>query len=62
MLQALLSRLGYRENLILRLKKKKTIPLLLLIGIFLPLALAMELLATAMGKSGVCGLYLRKHG
>lgn len=62
MLQALLSRLGYRENLILRLKKKKTIPLLLLIGIFLPLALAMEMLATAMGKSGICGLYLRKHG
>lgn len=62
MLQALLSRVGYKENLILLLKKKKTIPLLLLIGTFLPLAWALELLATAMGKSGVCGLYFRARG
>lgn len=62
MLQALLSRVGYKENLILLLKKKKTIPLLLLVGIFLPLAFALELLATTMGKSGICGLYLRARG
>jgi SAM-dependent methyltransferase len=62
MLQALLSRVGYKENLILRLKKKKTIPLILLIGAFLPLAWGLELLATGMEKSGVCGLYLRNHG
>jgi SAM-dependent methyltransferase len=62
MLQALLSRVGYKENLILRLKKKKTISLLLLIGVFLPLAWGLEVLATGMGKSGIFGLYLRSNG
>lgn len=61
MVQALLSRVGYKETLILRLKKKKTIPLLLLIGVFLPLAWGLELLATLLGKSGVFGLYLRSN-
>lgn len=60
MLQALLSRFGNRENLILRLKRKKTLGLILLIGITLPFALGLEVLSAAFGKSGIMGVYFRR--
>ena len=62
MIQALLSKIGYQENLVLRLKNKKSLGLLLLIGAFLPLAWVLEVLSTAKSKSGICGVYFRKHG
>ena len=62
MLQALLSRFGYQENLVLRLKRKKSLRLLGLIAAFLPLAWTLELLSSWRGKSGICGVYYRKHG
>ena len=60
MLQALLSQVGWKENLILRLKKKKSLGLLLAIAFLLPLAYGIELLAVAFGKSGILGLYFRR--
>jgi SAM-dependent methyltransferase len=62
MLQALLSRVGYRENLVLRLKRKKSLGLIGLIAAFLPLAWVLELLSSWNGKSGICGVYYQKHG
>ncbi len=61
MLQALLSKLGFRENLILRLKRKKTLGLLLLIGLVLPIAWGLEWISTGFGKSGVLGIYLKRN-
>lgn len=60
MLQSLLSRLGFKENLIVRLKKKKTIGLILLIGFILPLAFALEVVSLVFNKSGILGLYFRR--
>ena len=62
MIQALLSKIGYQENLVLRLKNKKSLGLILLIGAFLPLAWVLEVLSTSKSKSGICGVYFRKHG
>ncbi len=62
MLQALLSRVGYRENLVLRLKRKKSLGLIGLLAAFLPLAWVLEVLASWSGKSGICGVYYQKHG
>lgn len=62
MLQALLSRVGYRENLVLRLKRKKSLGLIGLLAAFLPLAWTFEVLASWSGKSGICGIYYQKHG
>lgn len=62
MLQALLSRVGYRENLVLRLKRRKSLGLIGLLAAFLPLAWTLELLASWNGKSGICGVYYQKHG
>lgn len=62
MLQALLSRVGYRENLVLRLKRKKSLGLIGLLAAFLPLAWTLEVLASWSGKSGICGVYYQKHG
>lgn len=59
MLQALLARVGFRENLILRLKRKKTLGLVILIGVALPFAWVLEVLSVGFGKSGIMGLYLR---
>ena len=59
MLQALLSKIGYRENLILRLKRKKTFGLILLIGVTLPFAWGLEVLSVAFGKSGIIGVYFQ---
>lgn len=61
MLQAILSLLGFRENLILRLKRKKTVGLILLIGLTLPIAWILEVLATGFGKSGIMGIYFQKN-
>lgn len=60
MLQALLSQLGFTENLILRLKRKKTVGLILLIGMLLPFAVFLEAVSLGFGKSGIMGLYFRK--
>lgn len=60
MLQALLARVGFRENLILRLKRKKTLGLMILIGVALPFAWLLEVLAVGFDKSGIMGLYFRR--
>jgi SAM-dependent methyltransferase len=62
MLQALLSLLGYRKNLILQLKQKKSFSLLLLIAFILPVAGLLELFSCGFGKSGIFGIYLKKNG
>lgn len=62
MLQALLSLLGYRKNLILQLKQKKSFSLLLLITLILPVAGLLELFSCGFGKSGIFGIYLKKNG
>ncbi|OOG70541.1 class I SAM-dependent methyltransferase [Algoriphagus sp. A40] len=62
MLHALLSKAGYKENLILRLKKNKTPSLLLLIALFFPFAMIFELISSGFDKSGIFGIYLRKNG
>ena len=62
MLQALMSRFGFRENLIFRLKRKKTFGLLLGIGILLPVAVILEVFSLPFGKSGILGIYSKRHG
>ncbi len=62
MLQALMSGLGYRGNLILNLKRKKTAGLLLGIAVLLPFAWILEVISVAFGKSGIIGLYLKSNG
>ncbi|WP_111668816.1 class I SAM-dependent methyltransferase [Algoriphagus litoralis] len=62
MLQALLSKFGFRENLILRLKRKKSMGLLISIGILLPFAWILEVLSLGFGKSGILGIYLKRRG
>lgn len=57
MLQAILTRLGFRDNLILRLKRKKTFGLLVLVGITLPFAWLLEFISVGFGKSGIMGTY-----
>jgi hypothetical protein len=61
MLQAFLSRLGFRKNLILRLKRKKTIGLMLIVGLVLPFAWILEVVSIPFGKSGIVGVYFEKH-
>lgn len=60
MLQALLSKFGFRENLILRLKHKKTLKLLISVGVLFPFAWIWELIASGFGKSGILGIYLKQ--
>ena len=62
MLQALLSRFGFRENLIFRLKRQKTFGLVMGIAILLPFAFLLELLSVPFEKSGILGIYGRKNG
>ena len=62
MLQALMSRFGFRENLIYRLKRKKTLGLILGIGLLLPFATGLEALSVLFGKSGILGIYGKKNG
>lgn len=61
MLQALMSALGYRGNLILNLKRNKTPGLLLSIAILLPFAWILEVISMPFGKSGIIGLYLKSN-
>lgn len=61
MLQALLSRFGFRENLILKLKHKKSSGLLISIGLFFPFAWVLELISAGIGKSGILGIYLKRN-
>lgn len=61
MLQSIFSLLGYRQHLILALKKKKTLGLLAGVAFFTPLAFLLELTASLIGKSGVVGVYLKKN-
>jgi 2-polyprenyl-3-methyl-5-hydroxy-6-metoxy-1,4-benzoquinol methylase len=62
MVQSLLSIFGFRENLVLRLKRKKTLGLLVGIGLILPLALILELAATLVNRSGIIGVYFKSNG
>ena len=62
MLQALMSQLGFKGNLILNLKRKKTLGLLLGIGVLLPFAWILEVISLPFGKSGIMGLYLKSNG
>lgn len=60
MLQSLFSLFGYRNHLILSLKKKKTVGLMLGVTLLTPVALLFESVASLFSKSGVIGIYLRK--
>ena len=60
MLQALLSKVGFKGHLILKLKRKKTIGLMAAILLFMPLAWILEGLSTLSSKSGILGLYFQK--
>jgi xanthine/uracil/vitamin C permease (AzgA family) len=62
MVQSLLSIFGFRENLVLRLKRKKTLGLLVGIGLILPLTLILELAATLVNRSGIIGVYFKSNG
>lgn len=62
MVQALLSKLGYRQNLILRLKQKKSLGLMLSLALVLPLAATLEGLSSLVARSGVVGIYLKRNG
>lgn len=62
MLQALMYRLGFEENLILRLKRKKSLGLLGSIAFLLPFAWILEWVSSRFGKSGILGIYLKNNG
>jgi SAM-dependent methyltransferase len=61
MVQALLSKAGFKENLILRLKRKKSAELLLMIAVVAPIAWILEGISCAFGKSGIVGIYLKSN-
>ncbi|MBA4300747.1 Methyltransferase domain-containing protein [Algoriphagus alkaliphilus] len=62
MLQALLSKLGFRENLIVRLKRNKSFPLLISIALLLPFAWILEWVSAKFNKSGILGIYMQRNG
>jgi len=62
MVQSVMSIFGFRDNLVLRLKRKKTVGLLLGIGLLLPLALLLEVLAIPFNRSGIIGVYFKSNG
>lgn len=59
MLQALLAKVGFKGNLILLLKRKKSMRLLLKIAALLPIAWILEYIAARLGKGGIIGIYLK---
>jgi hypothetical protein len=59
MVQALLSIFGFRDNLVLRLKRKKTVGLLLGVGLILPVALLLEIISIPFNRSGIIGVYFK---
>lgn len=61
MLQAILSRVGFRDNLILRLKTKKTPGLMLLIGVLIPAAWLLEVASMFVQKSGIIGAFYCRY-
>ena len=61
MVQSLLRIFGFRDHLVLRLKREKTIGLLLGIGIVLPLAFLLEALAVTFNRSGIIGVYFKSN-
>lgn len=61
MLQALMSLFGFSDNLILRLKRKKTISLFLGIGLLLPFAFILESLSCFFQGSGIFGVYAKRN-
>lgn len=61
MLQALLSKVGFKENLILQLKQRRTPGLLLWLALFLPFAWIFESLSSGFDKSGIFGIYLKRN-
>ncbi len=60
MLRALMGKFGYKRNIIVDLKRKKQIGTLLMVGILLPFAWLLELLAVGAKKGGILRLYLKK--
>jgi 2-polyprenyl-3-methyl-5-hydroxy-6-metoxy-1,4-benzoquinol methylase len=59
MLQSLMSKMGFEGNLILLLKRKKSIGLVLKIAVLLPFAWVLEFIAAQFGKGGIIGIYLK---
>ncbi len=62
MVQALLSIFGFQDNLVLRLKRKKSIGLVLGIGLILPVAICLEAAAVLFNRSGILGVYVKSNG
>lgn len=60
MLQALGSKVGYKDSIILGLKRKRSTSLLLLVACLTPLALVLESLAVLCNRSGIFGLFVQK--
>ena len=60
MLQSLMSKVGFKDHLILRLKRKKTLGLMALVVFFIPFAFLFEGLSTLSNKSGILGVYFKK--
>ncbi|PLW70498.1 class I SAM-dependent methyltransferase [Pseudohalioglobus lutimaris] len=60
MLQALASRTGFNDNIIVALKHRRTLPLMARIAMLLPLAFALEVLAIPFGRTGILGFFLQK--
>ncbi|MFD2034400.1 methyltransferase domain-containing protein [Belliella marina] len=59
MTQALLSRLGFKKNIIKELKNNKRISLLLPIMLLLPASVFLELLSLVFGKGGILRIYFK---
>lgn len=60
MVQAIMSRLGYRKMLVQELKFNRTMTLMLTVFAVLPFAVVLEALAIALGRGGVIRLYCRR--
>jgi 2-polyprenyl-3-methyl-5-hydroxy-6-metoxy-1,4-benzoquinol methylase len=61
MVDSLLRLFGYRGNIIVQLKNGKNAALLLKIGLLLPFALVLELLAAGLRRGGIVRIYLRRQ-
>ena len=61
MVDSLLRLFGYRKNIIFQLKNRKSAALLLQIGLLMPFALALELLAVLFRRGGVIRMYLKRQ-
>jgi SAM-dependent methyltransferase len=60
MLQSLASRTGYNGNIILALKRRRTLGLVIRVAFLLPSAVILELAAVPFSRTGIIGLYLRR--